>query len=295
MDIKQINDALDRIFHEENARIVFWNDPQQEFLNTLPFLMLDEVNVLKLDDLGALETKIRLEHNDPTGRYLLYSPHEEPEFDDDWLLDIRLYSRSFRADRASILLDQLGLIQQRLRGHVALRRKFFDSRERVQKIRGLVERDDNELDLDRKMLAVVTKADQPELFNIVRTLFHSMTEGEEADLDMIPPTWEQVEKFELDQPFWGMVKTAFGYESDSPNLKSLLIRMTVADYLHHLGKEAPPSLSQLTLSRSGTANAVVCLAQWRDSGSKGTSYGQLARPSGRGVQATRAAHETGAG
>ena len=39
--------------------------------------------------------------------------------------------------------------------------------------------DDNELDLDRKMLAVITKADQPELFSIVRTLFQSFTEQEE--------------------------------------------------------------------------------------------------------------------
>ena len=27
-------------------------------------------------------------------------------------------------------------------------------------------------DLDRKMLAVVVKADQPEIFTIIRTLFH---------------------------------------------------------------------------------------------------------------------------
>jgi 16S rRNA G527 N7-methylase RsmG len=35
--------------------------------------------------------------------YLLYAPTEEPDYEADWLLDIRLYSRSFQADHASII------------------------------------------------------------------------------------------------------------------------------------------------------------------------------------------------
>jgi hypothetical protein len=109
MDMHQINDALDRIFHEEGARIVFWNDPDREFQNVIPFLDARRVKTIRLDEEGTLKVKIRLEREDPTEKYLLYSPAEEPDYESDWLLDVRLYSRSFRADRASILLDQLGL------------------------------------------------------------------------------------------------------------------------------------------------------------------------------------------
>lgn len=124
MDPKQIHDALDRLFNQEGERIVFWNDPEREFLDfmsRLPFLVLGKtvVNLVRLNQGSALETKIRLERQDPTGRYLLYSPTEEPDYESDWLLDIRLYSRSFRADRASILLDELGLANQHLEGRPA--------------------------------------------------------------------------------------------------------------------------------------------------------------------------------
>ncbi|MBW1680769.1 MAG: hypothetical protein JRJ83_04855 [Deltaproteobacteria bacterium] len=51
-----------------------------------------------------------MEREDPERRYLVYAPSEEPDYESDWLLDIRLYSRSFRADRASIFLDQLGRV-----------------------------------------------------------------------------------------------------------------------------------------------------------------------------------------
>ena len=93
--------ALERLFNEEGQRIVFWNDPDREFQNTLAVhSMLDGVTTLRLDEVGALEAKIRSGAGRTHGKFLLYSPTEEPDYEDDWLLDIRLYSRSFRADRA---------------------------------------------------------------------------------------------------------------------------------------------------------------------------------------------------
>ena len=278
MDVTQITDALGRLFNDEDepARIVFWNDPDKEFVESLPDITLEGVELINLDGAGALETKVRLEHEDPTGRYLLYSPTEEPDHEEDWLLDVRLYSRSFRADRASIILRELGLVHQHLRQHLAKRRKFFDSRERLQKLKSLVSPEDLDFDLDRKMLAVVVKADQAERFNIVQTLFHSMIEGDAADLETVPTAWTQLERFDLDEPFWTMVQSEFGYGEETPTLKNLLIRLLVSDYAHHLTRELPSALQSLQLPPSGAANAVVCLAQWRDSNSKASSYNVLA-------------------
>ncbi len=219
MDVAQITAALRQLFDDEHVRIVFWNDPDGEFAGSLPDIALEGVAVLKLDEVGAFEAKVRIEQDDPAGRYLLYSPAEEPDYENDWLLDMRLYGRSFRADRSSIILQELGLVHQYLRQHLAKRRKFFDNKERLQKLTSLVSPEDSELDLDRKMLAVVAKADQPELFNIVRTLFHSMTEGDAPDLEAGPLAWAQIERFELDEPFWAMVKAVFGYGEDSPTLQ----------------------------------------------------------------------------
>jgi hypothetical protein len=185
-DTNQLNDALARLFLDAGERIVFWHDPAHEFvdfMNRLPFLTFDHttVQIIRLDEVGALETKIRLERGDPEGRFLLYAPTEEPDDDDDWLLDVRLYSRSFRADRASIILDELGLENHHLREHLAARRKFFDNKERLQKFKALVASNDTADDLDRKMFAIVVKADQPELFTIIRTMFHTLTEVEHED------------------------------------------------------------------------------------------------------------------
>lgn len=274
-DLNQINTALQRLFNEEGQRIVFWNDPDREFPMILSMLEMKGVTTLRLDEIGALEAKVRIERDEPTSKFLLYAPTEEPDYENDWLLDIRLYSRSFRADRASILLMELGLLNQTLRTHVSDRRKFFDAKDRLQKLKSLVDKNDSAADLDRKMIAVVARADQAELFNLVRTIFHAWTEAGEIDLDNPPAVWGQIEKFDLDAPFWQMVKATFGYEEENPTLKNFLLRLLLTDYAHHLKGDVPQALRGLLLPRIGWSNAVVCLAQWRDSSSKGSSYDRL--------------------
>src|SRR5690349_14320140 len=127
MDTNQIESALRKKF--ESHRVVFWNDPDREFYDLVSGLFfLDGVKVLRLDQTGAFEAKLGIEQEHPEAKYLVYAPSEEPEYDADWLLDVRLYSESFRADRASIVLSELGLTQPSLRAHLQARRKFFDAK-----------------------------------------------------------------------------------------------------------------------------------------------------------------------
>ncbi len=276
MDTRQITAALTKIYHDEKQRIVFWHDPEREFESVISMLELDGINILRLNEIGSLAVKIKLEGEDTKGKYLLYSPMEEPAFENDWLLDIRLYSRSFRADRASILLDELGLVNQHLRQHLADRRKFFDNKERLQKLKQTVVATDTALDLDRKMMAVVTRADQPELFTLIRTIFHAYTEqGEDLALENEPVIWEQMAKFDVTQSFWQMVKTSFGYEDETPTLKKFLLRLLVADLAQHLKSDLPGAVQTLVLPAGGRQNATVCLGQWRDSRSLSSSYDRL--------------------
>ena len=163
-----------------------------------------------------------------------------------------------------------------LRTHIADRRKFFDAKERLQKLQNHVAPDDTASDLDRKMIAVVAKAEQPELFNLVRTIFHAWTEaGSQSDLDIPPAVFGQIEKFDLDVPFWQMVKATFGYQEENPTLKNFLLRLMLTDYAYHLKGDVPQSIRGLLLPRNGWSNTVVCLAQWRDSTSKGPGYDRL--------------------
>ena len=70
MDTKQLTTALDRIYNQEDNRIVFWHDPEREFLDFIDANSLLQfgdtaVQVVRLDKVGSFATKMRLEREDP--------------------------------------------------------------------------------------------------------------------------------------------------------------------------------------------------------------------------------------
>lgn len=93
MSNSRIFDSLPTLF--ESFQIVFWHDVESEFSASIDALTLDGVQLVRLDDMPALRVKIDIEHNS-TQRWLLYSNQPAPELTKDWLLDVRLRSKSFR-------------------------------------------------------------------------------------------------------------------------------------------------------------------------------------------------------
>ena len=134
MDTDQIRAGLTSLY-DKGQRIVFWHDPDGEFAEMVPDLDLVDVSVLRLEKTPALEAKVAIELEQPDTRFLIYETGDQPTPDKDWLLDIRLYSEPFAADRSSMILKELGLHQQSLRNHISARSKFFASKERMRKTR----------------------------------------------------------------------------------------------------------------------------------------------------------------
>jgi len=257
MDTKQVTEALAKLFEEE--RVVFWNDPDKDFFEMFTgkmFSPVDGVSVIRLDQTPALQAKIRIERDEPESKFLVYSPTEEPEDPlNDWLFDIRLYSRCFYADRGSMDVEALGLKSPLLREHLNQRRKFLDNKERFQRLKSIASPEDGADDIDRKMVSVVAKSDQPEAYAILRSLLHAYTEtGEDLDLREPIPAWEQIEKYSLAEYFWRTIKKSFGYTEETPALANLVTRLFVTDFAQTLKGKPPQALENLLLPTSGRSN-----------------------------------------
>ena len=276
MNTKQITDALHKIYSEERLRIVFWNDPDREFEDTLDTLPLDGVKIVRMDQCGPIALKIRLEVDEPQQRFLLYSPAEEPEFDDDPLLDIRLYGRKFRADRSSMLLDELGLAGANNIEHLKRRSKFFANKDRISKLKPFIKPDDNELEIDGKIIAVLTESESIDFPSVTRTLFSSYMEQDEIDLDSPPPAWSQIEKYELEESFWKLASMEFVYRNAEPTPQKFLFSLFFSDFAHQLAGAAPVKIAEMRLPPAGTHNAVNFLSTWRDSNRLAEAYNAIA-------------------
>jgi len=131
-DIQQTNQALTRVFQEEKKRLVFWYDGEGEFEDLLSSIVVEGSSLIRMDETPALELKIRLETRDTKDKFILYAPYPEPSPEMDWLCDIKLYSSLFHADKASILLKELGLSNMGMRPFIKERSSFFKSQNRLE-------------------------------------------------------------------------------------------------------------------------------------------------------------------
>lgn len=271
MEPSQIVDNLARLFGG-GARIVLWRDEDGEFEEMLPLLALDGIHLRHLGETPALALKTEIEIERREEPFLLYEKGQLPEPDHDWLLDVRLYAQPFAADRSTMILRELGLLEQSLRDHIAARGKFFASKERLTRAARFIEPGDSAQAIDRAIMASLLRTEQADIFSIVRALLHSL---DPHDLEAPGAVWPEFEKYELAQSFWRQVRDIFGFADEEPTLKALLMRLLVTEFSRSVDGNCPAALSQLVLPRKGAANVVVCVGQWRDSAQLHTSYDPL--------------------
>ena len=282
MDSKQLTQGLHQAFFSENHRLVFWYDPEQSFTDELSNLDLPSVQVLDMDGESALGMKLKLELEDRDGKYLLYFPHEEPEPERDWLLDIKLYSRTFYADRISIIFNELGLQQQSLRAHLARREKFL-SKGRLASLKRFIQPDFDEDALDLAMIAVVTRAEAPDIANILFTLGDELVKADEG-LEHVPSSITELEKYGLMSSLVRAFREEVGYPAseeelrgDAPfNFGHFLIRLLATGFCESISDVPDWARSVAISSANARATSRALLSRWRDSSRYYPAYDVIA-------------------
>ena len=275
MSNQKISDSLSSLFTTHS--IVFWHDVEAEFSGFVDSMAIDGVQLIRTDGQSNLRIKLHIEAT-PSQRWLLYSNQAEPEPSKDWLLDVRLRSKVFRADSTSILLEDLGLTSLALRTHLKERSKFLRAKDRVDRLKRLVLPGDLAEDLDRKMLAVIARADVPELFAILQRVYGVCVVNDVADLSAHPKVWQDICNNDLEPIFWELVRQQLGYADPQPTLRDLLLRILVTDFCRGLWGDAPRQLAHFVLpERSLAANAAVFVSRWRSDIAQFRSYNALAQ------------------
>ena len=272
MNLSQLQQGLEQAFYIEQHRIVFWYDAEQSFTEEIKALELNDVHILNMAEESSLAIKLKLELEDQQGKYLLYFPSPEPETEKDWLLDIKLYSRSFYADRFSIIFNELGLQQQSLREHLAKREEFLKAKARLSTLKRYIQPDADEQNLDMAMIAAVVKADSAELMHIVLALADEMVQQNMA-LEVNPESFAELEKFQLVPALVTALQAEIGYPASVEELNgeapfklgTFFIRLMTTGFCESLG-DIPLWAQELVMSSvSSRATARAFLSRWRDS------------------------------
>ena len=254
--MSKVQNNLNQLFIR--YRLIFWYDPNSDFKND--FDSFNESGIEKIV-LNKNEFGVKyqiLNDPDPQARFLIYIPSERPSDQANWLLDLILQGHEFKADKASLVrqeiglsLDFLPLIQQHI--------KFFNSAQRKQEFTELVTTDDDDASLRLKMLSVLANS-TAELDSIVLEFINQSVQGELLDLD---PTNVKLPPHDLFDFFWKEVCRHFGYCEDGP---------TVREFIVFLFKGANP----LDADVAQNDHSLLFMQRWKDSNSHRSSFEQWA-------------------
>lgn len=248
MDTEKIVADLNRRFAAPlpefyRRRIIFWRDAEREFADKLDEIKLENANLVVLKENNNFEIKKLLTVDDVTDNFLVYNPfvYNTPEAkEDDWLLNIELYSEEFYADLNSIWMDEMGIPSSSLlRSAVKRYHKFFNNKERRAKFAAIKKNITSELHVHLTVLAVLCGFKESSFtFNTI--LRAVLTAGLDNDTNAI---YRDFVNFGADKAFWALAARATGYQSDDPQLTDLASQIMLTSFAYTVHEERLKALS----------------------------------------------------
>jgi len=221
MDSEKVIQDLNQRFAQPlpefyKRRIIFWCDEEREFEDKLDEIVLHSAKLVTLTGTNYFAVKKLLGVEDTTGNYVVYCPlsYEKPE--DDWILDIRLYSEEYRADLISNWMDDMGLPQTAvLRKQVKEYRKFFKAAVRREKIAKQKNIPSVPRQLDMAVMGALAGIVDVTPYAIIKKV---LCAGLDTGTNSMYCGFAD---YGIDKAFWNMVQKGTGYVADIPNLGHL--------------------------------------------------------------------------
>lgn len=258
MNLSQIESSLQNIFNEplkdgEHRKIVFWMDTDKEFIEEIDQLKLNGVKVRTLLDSNQFYIKYLLEEEDPTSSYLIYT-NLDLSVEDNWLADTVLYSKTFYADRISLILNELN-IDTSLRAVIKRNEKFFRNKERFRKFKAFGIKTYTEEIIELAIMSALCNLKTPDFEAVLKTvLMDTLDDNENKFLSLM-------ERFFDIDVFWAYVENHYGYERETRTLKTLFIHLTLTAFSHSVSEEYLSTLQDF-ISKNNKTNALVFVDHW---------------------------------
>ena len=215
----------------EERKIVFWYDidktANDENIQEIKIeLEKNNIKLLVLKN-NYFEVKKTIEHDDSKSDFLIYSQEKEKKYEENWLLDIQLYSTRFENSRVADVKSTFNIDGSKLDKFIDKHYDFFPNKTRVAALKQLHHSSWDESDFEKGLLAVITKTRVLDINSIVRNLLIRSLEEKDNE------SWTEIKKYNLKDVFWDLIKNTYGYKSDYPTLAKLFYSFIVTHIQYH--------------------------------------------------------------
>lgn len=234
INVQQIEEKLNQRFPDYGRRkIIFWFDPNQDFLEEIDSLVIQNAKIYHLENDAQFKAKRLLEFEDTESNYLVYAPFTrwDDKDEDSHLLSVLKYSEEFSANRLAIVMSELA-IPLKFQQTVEKYSSFFNAKDRIKSLGEFsttmtINRSET---LELMMMAVLLKSKSIRLNDLLREVLKSFTEGN-------PNPLTELDKFQLTTSFWTLIQSKYGYSDRQPTLEKLTICLFLNYFYYQIDQE----------------------------------------------------------
>ena len=240
-------------------RIIFWKDEDREFESMLDELYIPDATILKLTGTNNFAVKKLLLHDDLTGNYLIYNPFSYSDPKDNWLLDIEKFSEEYRADLISTRMNELNIeASPAMRKTVKLYAKFFDSKERIERLKRIGREYHTPLQLHIDIMAVLAGLNGGSAQDVFIAVL-SAGQDEESNTVL-----SNIKKFGNIDAFWQLVRKYTGYiHEDEKTLDLFAAHVLLTALAQTMNPSVLKGLERF-ISDSNKAYCYSIVHEWRN-------------------------------
>ena len=209
IDYQEARKEIVRLFGQKQAsgrKIIFWYDPPANFKDDIESDRYDCCRLLFCDK-NEFAIKKTIEHDDTESNFLVYIPSEKPADNENWLLDILMYSEEYYADTVALTMRRMNLTNTDLRRVIEWHAKFFDAESRTKRLSNYVTVNDEmkPADLRMSMMCVLTKASSRSIESVLTELVFDNSESSK---------YKDLKKFGFEEYLWDEICRYYNYEGD---------------------------------------------------------------------------------
>ena len=239
-------------------RIIFWKDEDREFENDVDELKLQDVKIIKLNGTNNFAVKKLLLHDDLDSNYLIYCPIAYKSIEDNWLQDIEYYSEIYRADFISMQMEELNIAPTALmRKTVKLYSKFFENKERRQKLRKMGREYLTPIQLHIDIISVLAGLKEGSMQDIIIAVLSSGLDKETNDV------LQNIRKFGSIETFWHLVQRYTGYiDEENKTLNDFAAHILITALSQTMNLSILKGLERF-VSESNKAFCYGIITEWR--------------------------------
>lgn len=209
-------------------RVVIWRDEKGEYSEDFNALHLEGVKPLRVanNEFGIMHEVI----SHPDLRYLIYRTGEVTEDSKNWLLPLEATHGIFKADRVSLLTEELGFEDPALCAVVNEHLTFFRSAHRTAALQALLNRNESADEIQAKMCRVVLGAEDHQLREIIWHLLEEHAKDSKAKID-------ELTRLNLDAFLWQGMASIYRYHNSPPSIADFTLWMFERAYDNFSGRD----------------------------------------------------------